>query len=158
LREYQVCPEGASASGKGYHMSINRIRAQISRIDRQKRVLEQKMQAFQQKKLLALARQVGLDSVDSLIVALAGYASPQLRMQLQQLNPGSTEVIDARPAGGSTKRARFPADIKERIRAELESGKKSVAQLSREYGPSHPTIMGWKREWGMTRPRPRRGG
>jgi transposase-like protein len=47
-------------------------------------------------------------------------------------------------------------DLKEQIKAELEAGGKSVAQLAREYGPSHPTIMGWKREWGMTRPRARK--
>jgi transposase-like protein len=61
----------------------------------------------------------------------------------------------AAPNGGA-KRTRFSAEMREQIRAELESGAKSVAQIAREYGPSHPTIMGWKREWGMTHPRPRR--
>jgi transposase-like protein len=54
------------------------------------------------------------------------------------------------------KRTRFTADLKARIKAELEDDRKSVATLSREYGPSHSTIMGWKREWGLTRPAAKR--
>ena len=63
-----------------------------------------------------------------------------------------------RPTGGEGKasRVKFDVSLREQIRKELEAGLKSVAELSREYGPSHPTIMGWKRQWGLTRPRQRR--
>ena len=137
-------------------VNIERIKAQITRIDREKRALERKIEALQQQKLTALPRQVGLESVDSLIVALGPYASQALRMRLQSMRfEGADEETLAAP-NGVAKRTRFSAEMREQIRAELESGAKSVAQIAREYGPSHPTIMGWKREWGMTHPRPRR--
>jgi hypothetical protein len=134
-------------------MDIDKIRAQLSRIDREKRALEQKIQVLQGKKLVALPKQLGLDSVDSLIVALARYASPAMRTYLQSMRPDGAGDLEA---PGRARRERFSPELRGRIKTELEQGKKSVAQLSREYGPSHPTIMGWKREWGMTHPRPRR--
>jgi transposase-like protein len=66
-------------------------------------------------------------------------------------------VDKAAAAAGGNPRIKFSPELRERIRRELEAGTKSVAEISREYGPSHPTIMGWKREWGMTRPRGKRG-
>ncbi|MEP7242252.1 MAG: hypothetical protein ABI885_01050 [Gammaproteobacteria bacterium] len=145
-------------------MDISGVRARLSRIDRQKRVLEQKIRDLQRKALLALPKRVGLDSVDSLILALLPHASASLRKTLQSTKPeGAQRASPPAPApvstaeAGSGGRPRFSPDIKGQIKAELEGGKKSVAAISREYGPSHPTIMGWKREWGMTHPRPRRG-
>jgi uncharacterized protein involved in exopolysaccharide biosynthesis len=137
-------------------VNIDKIKAQITRIDREKRALEQKIQVIQRKKLAELPGQVGLDSIDSLIAALARHASPSVRIHLQSMSFSGSVGPDSSDSDGNAKRARFSSDMRGRIRAELAAGKKSVAQISREYGPSHPTIMGWKREWGMTHPRPRR--
>ena len=117
------------------------INNQISRLERRQRALEQKIRTLQRQQLRSLADRMGFESADQLILALAEYASPDLRAHIQ--------------SAGLTARLRvpFPLDLKEKIRAELAAGEKSVAKLSRQYGPSQPTIMGWKREWGMTRPR-----
>lgn len=134
-------------------MKIDAMRAQLSKIERQRQALERQIQTMQEKRLAALPEQAGFDSIDHLILALIPHASSSLRMRLQSidLNGGNGAA-----AGSNGKRARFPEVLKEQIKTELETGSKSVAQLSREYGPSHPTIMGWKREWGLTHPRPRK--
>jgi hypothetical protein len=134
-------------------MKIDVMKAQLSKIERQRQALERQIESLQEKRLAALPEQVGLDSIDSLILALIPHASASLRAKLQALELNGGSHPDGHVNG---KRARFPSDLKEQIKAALEAGGKSVAQLSREFGPSHPTIMGWKREWGMTHPRPRR--
>lgn len=134
-------------------MKIDAMRAQLSKIERQRQALERQIQTMQEKRLAALPEQAGFESIDHLILALIPHASPSLRLKLQnfELNGNGSD-------GFNSKRARFPEALKDQIKVELETGAKSVAQLSREYGPSHPTIMGWKREWGLTRPRPRKNG
>lgn len=138
-------------------VSIDAIRAQLSRIERQKRELERQIEALQHQKLTALPGQVGLSSVDSLLVALIPYASTALRAKLQAIGVDQTplEFSTMAPELLNGKRTKFPSELKARVKAELEQDRKSVAALSREYGPSHSTIMGWKREWGMTRPVPK---
>jgi len=108
------------------------------------------MDELRRRELSKLPQHVGLATIDELILVLVPHASPALRERLSR--------ADANGGGdnsNNSRRARFPLDLRARIRTELETGGKSVAQLSREYGPSHPTIMGWKREWGLTRPRGR---
>jgi len=142
----------------GRCMKIDAMKAQLSKIERQRHALTRQIQALQEKRLAALPAQVGLGSIDGLILALMPHASSTLRTKLQaiELNGADGEAAGVGHLNGNGKRARFPEALKVQIKAELEVGKKSVAQLSREYGPSHPTIMGWKREWGMTHPRPRK--
>jgi len=136
-------------------MKIEAMKTQLAKIERQRQVLERQIQSLQRKRLAALPEQVGLTSIDSLILALIHHASVPLRTKLQgiELNGEGSALAGAAING---KRVRFPQTLREQIKTELQTGTKSVAQLSREYGPSHPTIMGWKREWGMTRPRPKK--
>jgi hypothetical protein len=143
----------------GRCMKIDAMKAQLSKIERQRHALTRQIQALQERRLAALPAQVGLGSIDGLIFALMPHASSGLRTKLQaiDLNGAGGEAAGTNGyVNGDGKRARFPESLKAQIKTELEAGKKSVAQLSREYGPSHPTIMGWKREWGMTHPRPRK--
>lgn len=137
-------------------MKIDAMRAQLSKIERQRLALERQIQSMQEKRLATLPEQVGFGSMDSLIIALISHASSSLRTKLAgiEIDGDGSVLLEASHVNG--KRARFPEGLKEQIKTELETGSKSVAQLSREYGPSHPTIMGWKREWGLTRPRPRK--
>jgi hypothetical protein len=140
-------------------MKIDAMKAQLSKIERQRHALTRQIEALQEKRLAALPAQVGLGSIDNLILALVPHASSTLRTKLHaiDLSQGDGDGASGGHLNGNGKRARFPEALKAQIKSELENGKKSVAQLSREYGPSHPTIMGWKREWGMTHPRPRKG-
>lgn len=138
-------------------MSADKKRASpLSRMEKQRQTLEHKIKLLQRKELLALPARVGLDSVDSLILALVEYASSatKARFRAAGLSRSATDG-DARSDGDGA-RAKFSPDLRNLIRKELEAGQKSVAAIAREYGPSHPTIMGWKREWGLTRPRGRR--
>jgi hypothetical protein len=134
-------------------MKIETIKAQLSRVERQRSVLKQRMDELRRRELSKLPQHVGLATIDELILVLVQHASPALRERLARID--GTETTDPGAEPDSARRARFPSELRARIRAELEAGGKSVAQLSREYGPSHPTIMGWKREWGLTRPRAR---
>ena len=133
--------------------NINSIKAQLQRVERQKHALERQIAALQQQKITALPEQVGLPSIDSLLIALIPFASQALRAKLQAIG---IDQMSVRAPDERTGRTRFSSELKDSIRRELGEGRKSVAKLSREYGPSHATIMGWKREWGMTRPRARR--
>jgi hypothetical protein len=137
-------------------MKIDAMKAQLSKIERQRQALERQIQSLQRKRLAALPAQVGLDSIDSLILTLLPHASASLRARLQAIEPDGSMAGQSGAGTINGKRVRFPQSLREQIKAELQAGGKSVAQLSREYGPSHPTIMGWKREWGMTHPRPKK--
>jgi hypothetical protein len=134
-------------------MKIETIKAQLSRVERQRSVLKQRMDELRRRELAKLPQHVGLATIDELILVLVQHASAALRERLSRIDGNDPGASESGPDGA--RRARFPSELRARIRAELEAGGKSVAQLSREYGPSHPTIMGWKREWGLTRPRPR---
>jgi hypothetical protein len=134
-------------------MKIESIKAQLSKVERQRSVLRQRMDELRRRELAKLPQHVGLSTIDELILVLVEHASPSLRERLARID--SSDAADAGHGSDNTRRARFPPELRQRIRAELEAGGKSVAQISREYGPSHPTIMGWKREWGLTRPRGR---
>ena len=153
-------------------MKVDSLHAQLVSINKRKKALELRIEARQLKRLVALPAQAGVADMDILIVALIPLSSSLLRERLKAagfdeagLDIGEPEAEAApkaatgngssKPEGGA-KRAHFTPELKSRIKTELETGKKSVAALAREYGPSHPTIMSWKREWGMTQPRARK--
>jgi hypothetical protein len=131
-------------------MDFSKIKQKLSEMERQRRALEEKIKAAQRKEFQALPARVGLESIDALILALLEYASPAMQAHFKDIASGKGSQDNAR--------VKFSAELRAQIRKELEAGLKSVAQLSREYGPSHPTIMGWKREWGMTHPRSKKNG
>jgi hypothetical protein len=136
----------------------NKIKTRLTRMERQRQALDRRIQLLHRKTLTEMPRNAGFDSVDSLIAALLKYASPALRARFKAAGlfqaPNGEGASPDHAHNGS--RAKFSPELRDLIRRELMAGMKSVAEISREYGPSHPTIMGWKREWGMTRPRPKR--
>ncbi len=125
-------------------------------MEKQRQALEQKIKLLQRKELLALPARVGLDSIDNLILALVEHASTGTRNRFKAAGLAGAQGLGGDKRDGAGTRQKFSAEMRNVIRKELEKGEKSVAEIAREYGPSHPTIMGWKREWGMTRPRNRR--
>ena len=154
-------------------MKVDSLHAQLVSINKRRKALELRIEARQLKRLIALPAQAGVADMDILIVALIPLSSSLLRQRLQAAGFDEAGADVGEPAAeaaaykagngngssngnGGAKRAHFTPELKSRIKAELEAGKKSVASLAREYGPSHPTIMSWKREWGMTQPRARK--
>jgi transposase-like protein len=140
-------------------MDTDTIKSKLSRMERQRRALELRIRTLQRKELVALPRQLGFDSVDGLILALVEHASASFRARCKAaglVEQVAAERMEHVELDGNGVRVKFSPELRARIKKELEAGEKSVAMISREYGPSHPTIMGWKREWGMTRPRPKR--
>ena len=155
-------------------MKADSLQTQLVSINRRKKALEQRIATRELKKLMSLPAQAGIGDMDTLIAALIPLSSSKLRQRLQaagfddegkDINPAAAPArsVDGNGNGHGhsngesvAKRAHFSPELKSRIKAELEAGKKSVATLAREYGPSHPTIMSWKREWGMTQPRARK--
>ena len=156
-------------------MKIDSLHAQLATINKRRKALELRIESRQLKRLLALPASVGAADMDLLIVALIPLSSAALRRKLKAAGFDDTSdsaTAKAHEAGNGSgngigngtsprtgrarnKRAHFTEELKGRVKAELETGKKTVAALSKEYGPSHPTIMSWKRDWGMTRPHAR---
>jgi len=149
-------------------MKVDALHAQLVSINRRKKALELRIEARQLKRLIALPAQAGVEDMDFLIVALIPLSSAVFRQRLKaagfdDAGNEAGEAVEAasKPSNGiakngtGKKRPHFTPELKSRVKTELEAGKKTVAALAREYGPSHPTIMSWKREWGMTQPRVR---
>jgi hypothetical protein len=123
-------------------MKLETIRARLSELEREKQRLEQRL-ADEERRRLTLPKQVGFQSMDDLVKALIPLTTPPIKAKLES----AMERRRSSPQGANDSGGR-----RQFSKAELATGRKSVAQLSREFGPSHPTIMGWKREWGLTRP------
>jgi hypothetical protein len=142
-------------------MKVDSLNAQLLSINKRKKALELRIEARQLKKLLALPAQAGMADMDILIIALIPLSSLMLREKMKAAgftnsdNPAALLKGNNGKASGKTslRRIQFTPELKSRIKAELETKRKSVAVLSREYGPSHASIMAWKRGWGMTQPR-----
>lgn len=135
-------------------MSLQSLRAKLLQVERQRQKLQKRIQTTSKKQLEALPAKVGLKSIDDLILELVPYASPRVRAKAG-LN-GSGDVVAAgrkadRPA--KSKGTRYAADTKEAIKAALQKGGMTVAQLSEKYGASSFSINQWKKRWGLTKPR-----
>src|SRR5262245_31625561 len=108
----------------GRCMKIDAMKAQLSKIERQRHALRRQIQALQEKRLAALPAQVGLGSIDGLILALMPHASSSLRTKLQgvELNGENGAAVGADYLNGNGERARFPESLKAQIKTELETG------------------------------------
>src|SRR5215218_9808542 len=107
-------------------MKIDVMRAQLTKIERQREALERQIQTLQEKRLTALPAQVGFDSVDSLILALVQHASTSLRAKMQAIASNGSNGAEHAGPPVNNKRARFAQALKQTIKAELEAGGKSV--------------------------------
>jgi hypothetical protein len=99
---------------------------------------------------------VGLKNIDDLIIHLLPYGSSGLRSRLGQNgaahSPEDTGKRRGRPPRKS-RGTRYTADVKAAVKRAVEAGGKTVAEISREYGPSVFSIKDWKKQWGLTRAR-----
>jgi hypothetical protein len=137
-------------------MNLQTLQAELNRLERRRQTLEKRIKARSSKQFAALPARVGLKSIDELILQLLPYGSTGLRSKL-----GTTQASNgAAPAGKRRGRpplrsrgTRYGADVKTAVKRAVEEGDKTVAQISREYGPSVFSIKDWKKKWGLTRKR-----
>jgi hypothetical protein len=135
-------------------MNLQSLRAKLLQVERQRQKLQKRIQTTSKKQLEALPAKVGLKSIDDLILELMPYASARIRGKTKPNGAEAGEPASrrARPPAKS-KGTRYTAATKEAIKAALEKGGMTVAQLSEKYGASSFSINQWKKRWGLTKPR-----
>jgi hypothetical protein len=134
-------------------MNLQTLQAELSRLERRRATLEKRIKARASKQFAALPARVGLKSIDELILKLLPYGSNGLR---SRLNSPNAQGVPGKRRGRPPLRSRgtrYGADVKAAVKRAVEEGGKTVAQISREYGPSVFSIKDWKKKWGLTRKR-----
>ena len=132
-------------------MNLQSLQAELSKLERKRVALEKRIKARASAQYAALPARVGLKSIDDLIVKLLPYGSKGLRARL-----GSGASEGGKRRGRPPRRSRgtrYTSDVKAAVKAAVEAGGKTVAEISREYGPSVFSIKDWKKKWGLTRKR-----
>jgi hypothetical protein len=135
-------------------MNLQTLQAELDRLERRRQTLEKRIKDRASRQYAALPARVGLKSIDELILKLIPYGSSGLRTRL------SSGGVDGAFAGkrrgrppARSRGTRYGADVKAAVKRAVEEGGKTVAQISREYGPSVFSIKDWKKKWGLTRRR-----
>ena len=132
-------------------MNLQTLQAQLNQLERKRQQLEKRIKERASRQYAALPAKVGLKSIDDLILQLLPYGSSGLRSRLNH-NGADTAKRRGRPAGKS-RGTRYTADVKAAVKRAVEAGGKTVAEISREFGPSVFSIKDWKKQWGLTRAR-----
>jgi hypothetical protein len=136
-------------------MNLQNLQAQLNQLERKRQLLEKRIKDRASKQYAALPRKVGLKSIDDLIIQLLPYGSSGLRSRLGQ-NGTSTGETTGKRRGRPPRKSRgtrYTADVKAAVKRAVEAGGKTVAEISREFGPSVFSIKDWKKQWGLTRSR-----
>src|SRR5262245_12991530 len=145
-------------------MNLQTLQAELSKLERKRVALEKRIKARASKQYAALPARVGLKSIDELILQLLPYGSNGLRNRLGSASSGNGSAAPAAAATtGTGKRrgrpparsrgTRYGADVKAAVKKALEEGGKTVAEVSREFGPTVFSIKDWKKKWGMVKAR-----
>src|SRR4051812_38917841 len=122
--------------------------------------LEAEIAEARQNELTALPKQVGFETVDDLIKALAAFASPRLKGLLggtgrrgrraASKSAGSSHSAGAVvTAEGKRKRTKITDEIKAQVKKLTEDGK-TGAEIAAATGVSLPSVANIKRELGLT--------
>jgi hypothetical protein len=140
-------------------MNLQSLQAELNRLERRRQTLEKRIKARTSKQFAALPARVGLKSIDELILKLLPFGSSGLRSKLNaapRAEGGAAAALPGKRRGRPPMRSRgtrYGADVKAAVKRAVEEGGKTVAQISREYGPSVFSIKDWKKKWGLTRKR-----
>jgi len=124
--------------------------------------LQQEIEQAREKELTALPQQVGLETVDELIKALAAYASPRLKGLLAgsaatsrptrvPRESGATEETPAAASGRRT-RTTITDEIRQQVIALANDGK-TGAEIAKAVGISLPSVANIKKAAGLTKKR-----
>lgn len=138
-------------------MNLQTLQAELNRLERRRQTLEKRIKARASKQYAALPARVGLKSIDELILKLLPFGSNGLRSKLNTApKADSAAAVPGKRRGRPPLRSRgtrYGADVKAAVKRAVEEGGKTVAQISREFGPSVFSIKDWKKKWGLTRKR-----
>jgi hypothetical protein len=135
-------------------MNLQSLQAELNKLERKRVALEKRIKARASQQFAALPARVGLKSIDDLIVQLLPYGSKGLRARLGAGESGASAAGKRRGRPPRRSRGtRYTADVKAAVKAAVEAGGRTVAEISREYGPSVFSIKDWKKKWGLTRKR-----
>jgi hypothetical protein len=135
-------------------MNLQTLQAELNKLERKRVALEKRIKARASRQYAALPARVGLKSIDDLIEQLLPYGSKGLRARLGAGSAGATAIGKRRGRPPRRSRGtRYTSDVKAAVKAAVEAGGKTVAEISREYGPSVFSIKDWKKKWGLTRKR-----
>jgi hypothetical protein len=136
-------------------MTLQTLQAELDRLERRRQTLEKRIKERSSKQYAALPARVGLKSIDELILKLLPFGSTGLRSRLSA-RPADGLSLTGKRRGRPPSRSRgtrYSADVKAAVKRAVEEGSKTVAQISREYGPTVFSIKDWKKKWGLTRTR-----
>ena len=140
-------------------MNLQTLQAELNRLERRRQTLEKRIKQRTSKQYAALPARVGLKSIDELILKLLPFGSNGLRSRLHaapRAEGSASAAVQGKRRGRPPLRSRgtrYGADVKAAVKRAVEEGGKTVAQISREYGPSVFSIKDWKKKWGLTRKR-----
>ena len=143
-------------------MNLQTLQAQLTKLERKRALLEKRIKARASRQFASLPAKVGLKSIDDLILQLLPYGSSGLRSRLGRMEAATASAVATLGAALGKRRGRPPrksrgtrytAEVKAAVKKAVEAGGKTVAQISKEYGPSVFSIKDWKKQWGLTRKR-----
>ena len=137
-------------------MNLQNLQAQLNQLERKRQLLEKRIKERASRQYAALPKKVGLKNIDDLIIQLLPYGSSSLRSRLNQNGALGGGPATGKRRGRPPRRSRgtrYTADVKAAVKRAVEAGGKTVAEISREFGPSVFSIKDWKKQWGLTRSR-----
>jgi hypothetical protein len=142
-------------------MNLQTLQAQLNQLERKRQQLEKRIKQRASQQYASLPAKLGLKNIDDLILELLPYGSNTLRSRLNQNGAGSAGTTTAAVSNGKrrgrppkkSRGTRYTADVKAAVKRAVEAGGKTVAEISREFGPSVFSIKDWKKQWGLTRAR-----
>lgn len=144
-------------------MTIQLIEAKLRKIDAERERLHRELETRRLKQFTSLPAKVGLRNVDQLIISLAPYASAQLRARLtvngtaaasRPGRPSSSKTVGSARNGSTGRRnARYTDQQRAAVKEALAKGDRTVAQISKALGVAEPSIIDWKKKWGLVKKR-----
>jgi len=124
--------------------------------------LQQEIEQAREKELTALPKQVGLETVDELIKALAPYASPRTKgllaghasaaRQPRAARDSSAGSASAQDEGGKRTRTTITDEMRQQVIALAKEGK-TGAEIAGTVGISLPSVANIKKAAGLTKKR-----
>jgi DNA-binding NarL/FixJ family response regulator len=143
--------------------NLNSLRETLARKQAELASLEEELRSAQAAQFTGLPAQLGLESIDAVIKALAPHASPRLKGALAKAFGGKLPApvaveapVESKPApaakGERRKRTTVTPELKDAIVQALQAGK-TANVVAEECGVSPATVNNIKRAAGLTKKR-----